>query len=230
MAFSCPNCQSLLDATGRHAGTSITCQCGNVVAVPKQGTSRAKRSLRIARWVVGLGFPCIVMPAIAIPNFINFGARAREAECNSNLKSLFTLLRTSDHPAPGSELTFSQLGFAPERGNRYSYLMGTGPLEDRGSAQAQGVEGARVIGTDTFRFENLRVYTLKDLPPELASQIGVSGTGPKRSFVVACVGDTDNRPDDAPDVWTVASFDRTITGEGVPAGESYHHRNDIQSD
>jgi hypothetical protein len=103
-------------------------------------------------------------------------------------------------------------------------------MEDRSGAQAQGSEKARAIGVDTFKFKNLRVYTLEDLPRELASQVGVTGTWPNRQFVVACVGDIDNDPDDPPDVWSIASHERTLQGERVEAGEPYLHINDVTTD
>jgi hypothetical protein len=227
MILNCPQCQRMLPTKGSQPGTSITCECGGVVVVPKQGMSRKKRNLLIALVLAG---PCIAMQVKVIHNFIHFGARARQSECNSNLKSLYTVLKASEPPTPGSELTFSQLGFSPERGNRYSYFLGAGPMEDRSRAQAQGSEKARAIGVDTFRFENLRAYTLEDLPRELASQVGVKGTGPKADFVVACAGDIDNDPSDPPDVWSIASHDRTLQGERVAAGEPYCHVEDLKTD
>jgi type IV pilin PilA len=197
------------------------------MTVLKPGTSRTKRRILIA---VILALPCIGFSAKVIHTFINFGARARRAECNSNLKALYNVLKVSDHAAPGTELTFSQLGFSPERGNRYSYFLGAGLMEDRSRSQLQGSENARAIGVDTYKFPQLRVYTLEDLPRDVASQIGVTGTGRNREFVVACVGDIDNDPSDAPDVWSIASRARTIAGKRVEAGEPYCHLGDLSSD
>jgi type IV pilus assembly protein PilA len=227
MTVNCPECQRMLDATGLPTGTSITCPCGAVAVVPKQGLSRNKRRALIALVLAG---PCLVFQAKVIHNFINFGARARQSECHSNLKAIHWVLTRSDAPTPGPELTFSELGFSPERSNRYSYFLGPGPMEDRSRAQAQGSEKARAIGTDTFRFEGLRVSTLEDLPRDLASQVGIQGTGSKRNFVVACAGDIDGNPHDTPDVWSIASHDRIIQGERVAAGEPYCHVSDVTSD
>src|SRR4051794_18486634 len=59
-----------------------------------------------------------ILAAIAIPNFVRFQARARQSEANTNLKSLFTGLRTQQRfPPPSIRAT----SFSPERGNRYSY-------------------------------------------------------------------------------------------------------------
>ncbi|HEX8704505.1 MAG TPA: prepilin-type N-terminal cleavage/methylation domain-containing protein, partial [Myxococcaceae bacterium] len=64
-----------------------------------------------------------ILAAIAIPNFIRFQARARQSEVNTNLKSLFTGLRTQQRMPPERIRATS---FAPERGNRYSYHLEDG--------------------------------------------------------------------------------------------------------
>lgn len=103
-------------------------------------------------------------------------------------------------------------------------------MEDRSRSQIQGSENARAIGVDTYRFPQLRVYTLEELPRDEASQIGITGTGRNRDFVVTCAGDIDNNPSDAPDVWSIASRDRTIDGEHVEAGKPYCHVSNLTTD
>jgi type IV pilus assembly protein PilA len=229
--MKCPKCQRPIDTTGLKPGSSVTCQCGNVVTVPKQGMSRTMLFIIIGAGAVVLACPCLgILSAIAIPNFVRFQARARQSECNANLKSLYTGLMIGAQGKEGSELTLAQTGFAPERGNRYSYFLGKGPMEDRSGAQPQGTEQARGVGVDTFRFPTMRVYTLEDLPPEVASQVGISGTCPECEFTVACAGDVDNSPNDTPDVWTVSNKDRTIDSQPVAAGEPYNHVNDVNMD
>ncbi len=232
MPMRCPKCKSPINTTGLKPGSSATCsQCGNVVEVPKQGMSRTMLFILIGAGAVVLACPCLgVLSAIAIPNFIRFQARARQAECHTNLKALYTGLRVTTQSAESSELTLSQTGFAPARGNRYSYFLAQGPMEDRSGAQAQGTEQARAIGVDTFKFPTLRVYTLEDLPQEVAGEIGISGTCPDCEFTVACAGDVDNTPNDSPDVWTVSSKDRTVDGMRVAAGEPHNHVNDVTMD
>ena len=186
----------------------------------KQGMSRTKRYVFIA---LGLVCLCIALAAVVLPHCIKFAARPWQEECVTNLKSLFTQLKIAPQPPPGSELTFSQIGFSPERDNRYSYFMAAGPMEDRSLVEPQGSENARAIGVDTFKFPELRVYTLDDIPRELASQVGVTGTWPNLDFVAVCVGQAGKDPKAAPEVWSVASRDRTLDGELVASGEPYRH-------
>lgn len=231
MTMKCPKCQRPIDTTGLKPGSPVTCQCGNVVAVPKPGMSRTMLFILIGAGVVVLACPCLgVLSAIAVPNFLRYQERAWQSECKVNLKSLYAGLTSGAQNVQGSELTFSQIGFTPERGNRYSYFLGKGPMEDRSGPQSQGTEQARAIGTDTFKFPKLRVYTLEDLPLEVASQIGISGTCPECEFTVACAGDVDRNPNDAPDVWTVSNKDRTIDDQHVAAGQPYNHLNDFSTD
>jgi hypothetical protein len=228
MTVKCPKCQRSINTTGLKPGSSVECQCGNVVVVPKSGMSRTLLVVLILGGFVVLACPCLA--AISIPNFIRFQARARQSECNTNLRSLYTGLRVSLPQMEGSTVSLSQIGFSPERGNRYSYFLGAGPMEDRSGMQAQGGEQTLAVGVDTFKFPNLRVYTLEDLPQEVAEQVGIQGTCPDCEFTVACAGDVDNSPEDTPDVWTVSSKDRTINGEQVPAGMPYNHVNDVNMD
>src|SRR5437868_3494204 len=85
-----------------------------------------------------------ILAAIAIPNFVKFQARARQSEVHGNLKSLFTGLRTQQRKpttatAGGTDGTIRATGFAPERGNRYTYMLdpGCANFEDRGQPVAQ---------------------------------------------------------------------------------------------
>jgi type IV pilus assembly protein PilA len=65
-----------------------------------------------------------VMAAIAIPNFIKFQARARQAEAKLNLKAAYTSQRAYSMEEDRLGRTFEEIGFAPEPGRRYTYCMG----------------------------------------------------------------------------------------------------------
>ena len=92
-----------------------------------------------------------ILAAIAIPNFIRFQARARQSEVHGNLKSLFTGLRTQQRMP---QATIRATGFAPERGNRYSYHLenSCSTFEDRTNQQAAVSNTDTCIGPDRFRF------------------------------------------------------------------------------
>ncbi|MDY7228242.1 hypothetical protein [Hyalangium rubrum] len=192
---------------------------GHGGAAPKQDIPRT----RLFR-LLALGLLCINIPCIA-----RDAHRPRQSECKANLKSLFTALRTF-HPGPqgtrGSHPTLLEIGFSPERSNHYAYFLGWGPMEDRSGMEAVSVEGQMGIGVDTFKFPRDRALTPRDLPLDLAGQIGFKGACPDCDFIAACAGDDDNNPKDNPDVWSISSLDREIEGVPVAAGEPYHHVND----
>ncbi len=231
MSIKCPKCGHPVDVTGLQPGSTVTCTCGNVLMVPKKGMSRTLLFVLIGAGAVVLACPCLgILSAIAIPNFIRYQARAKQSECRANLKAFYAVARAAKE---GEHLQkdLSKLGFTPERGNRYAYFLGPGPMEDRSGPQATGTEGAEAIGVDTFKYPKARALTFKDLPAEVASQVGISGECPDCSITMACAGDVDNDPSDTPDVWTISTKDRySANGEAIPWGEPYNHVNDVTSD
>ena len=190
------------------------------------------RGLAIAGIVVPIVMGSVVgiMAAIAIPNFIRFQARAKQSECKANLKSVFTAemsyFQKEDRYSPLPH----EIGFSPERGNRYAYFLDVrGSLQDRSSLQLSPPgEGETGIGVDTFRYGTMRPLTLDDMSAALAGRLepGIEGRCPEDcSFVAVCAGNLDQ--DDTLDVWSISSEDRTVGGQPVPAGAPFNHVNDV---
>src|SRR4051812_16376379 len=67
-----------------------------------------------------------ILAAIAIPNFVKFQARSKQSEAKANLKAMFT----SEKAFLAEKDRFSgfvgEVGFSPERNNRYAYFLGGG--------------------------------------------------------------------------------------------------------
>ncbi|MBN1210505.1 MAG: fimbrial protein [Myxococcaceae bacterium] len=228
MTVKCPKCGSQINMTGRKPGSSVECQCGNVVAVPKPGMSRRTLYVLVALGLVGLSCPCIgVMAAIAIPNFIRFQGRAKQAECQANLKAFFVAQRSSSS-GEGYVPQLSKVQFSPERGNRYAYFAGLGPMEDRSGPQARGTEEAQSIGVDTFRYPEQHPVTSDMLPPGVANLIGISGECPDCDITMVCAGNLDTDP--TLDVWSISTAERTTEdGTTILPGEPFQHENDVMN-
>jgi prepilin-type N-terminal cleavage/methylation domain-containing protein len=190
-----------------------------------------------------------ILAAIAIPNFIRFQARARQSEANTNLKSLFTGLRTQQRKPPQRIRATS---FAPERGNRYSYHLDNGcsSTEDRSGIDAIQNNEDTCIGVDVFKFASFpNTFTVVPLPGPtwntkasgngMADAAGIHGEQDNWDFLAYAMGDVDNKPTgDSADAWSIASSDGILTTfcpgggdpENVAAGEPFHISNDVNCD
>jgi hypothetical protein len=182
-------------------------------------------SRKMRRTLITVGLLCTSLPCIG---GYHHRSRTRESECNINLKSLFTGLRTQQ--SLDDSVNLDSIGFLPERGNRYAYFLASGPMEDRSAEAATNVVGNMSVGVDIFRHKGARNLTLEDLPLHLARLAGPRGTAPNLEFIALCAGDIDDEPMDTPDIWSIATMDRVIDGEPVAAGETYRHVNDRTTD
>ena len=83
-----------------------------------------------------------ILAAIAIPNFIKFQARSKQAEPKANLKGLYVAQRSYFAEKDSFSSSLSDIGFIPERGNRYFLATGCAQLSSRaGSAENVARQG-----------------------------------------------------------------------------------------
>jgi type IV pilus assembly protein PilA len=103
-----------------------------------------------------------ILAAIAIPNFLRFQARSRQAEAKVNLKAIFTGQKSRYSEDYAYSVNMGTIGFRPERGNRYEYDVGldaaaggtcaAADAADR-TASVEVVQGQGcAIGADVFRY------------------------------------------------------------------------------
>jgi prepilin-type N-terminal cleavage/methylation domain-containing protein len=187
-----------------------------------------------------------ILAAIAVPNFLRFQARARQAEVNTNLKSLFTGLRTQQRMPPPS---IHASGFSPERGNRYSYHLTdscAGGYEDRSDIDAQQSSSDTCIGTDQFKYGNFpgvftptlvagATWNTKASGNGMGVSSGIFGVAENWDFLAYAAGDVDNSVEDGADTWLISSADGQLVSvcpflgspSNVAAGEPYNVVNDV---
>ncbi|WP_373691656.1 pilin [Hyalangium versicolor] len=180
---------------------------------------------------------------------MRFQARARQSEANSNLKTLFTGLRTLPK-RPQAQIRVP--GFSPERGNRYSYHMNDPctTAEDRTGVNIIQNPNDDCVGVDNFKFSSFPATFTVISPLNVtwntkASQNGMSlkpglyGSGVNWDFLGYAAGDVDNVISDTADTWLVASSDGQITpacpstggvSQNVAAGEPFNVNNDVNCD
>ena len=188
-----------------------------------------------------------ILAAIAIPNFMRFQAKSKQTEVKNNLKSAFTAER-SQYQEHDKYLTLvGELGFSPERGNRYYYQLGTG-----GTNQIRATVTATIvpltdsgITVDTYKYPTA-VATPVNSPLAITGQAtnegaavpvagtpGVAGACPACNFIGFGAGDIDNEAVGI-DTWYIASIDFTAvpvcgdaTNTQAPAGTPFMNYDDV---
>lgn len=179
-----------------------------VIALFKiKGTQQRGQGLAIAAIVISVVFSVMnagITAAIAIPNFIKFQARAKQAECKSNLRALHAAQQSfyAEHDRYTEDP--EELGFSLQSPHRYSYFLSADPA------------GWMIGQKDS--------PTAPDL--ELATP-GVHGECPDCGYVAMCVGQADQDPD--LDMWVISSRELELAnGESAPAGEPVNLRYDVE--
>jgi type IV pilus assembly protein PilA len=106
-----------------------------------------------------------ILAAIAIPNFIRFQARSKQSEAKTNLKAIFTGQKSRYGERDAYANALGDIGFSPERGNRYSFDLGTSVVAANagvgfGCAAMQQRTAATVVqqqdcgvAADVFRYQ-----------------------------------------------------------------------------
>lgn len=184
-----------------------------------QGAPQKKSTAVVLLIVLGAGGLAMVccigmLAAIAVPNFLKFNVRARQAEAKSNLKGLYTAERAYFSEKDAFSDEFATIGFKPEPGNRYLYVLSaSGTVIEADSRTAPTAVTAAYLAA---------------IPPGVRAEAGVHGTCPDDCYVTAlAVGNLDN--DSTFDVWSVSTQDRTFGGVKVPAGQPFIHVNDVDN-
>ena len=95
-----------------------------------------------------------ILAAIAIPNFIKFQAKSKQSEAKTGLKGIFQAEKSYFAEKDSYSSAFNQIGYIPERGNRYSYHLGAGNNQARASAtlaSPTSTAGFNVINVDSYK-------------------------------------------------------------------------------
>ncbi len=174
-----------------------------------------------------------ILAAIAIPNFIRFQARSKQSEAKTNLKAIFSGQKSRFADRDAYSASLGDIGFSPERGNRFSYDLGSNAAAPLVTAAAAGivtvcpsmrarttaVEAAGTCGVaaDIFRYQGGIVpatstgrstvtwtATVAANANIAVDNIGVQGAScPNCDFAAHALGNVDNDP--AADEWFVGS-------------------------
>ena len=190
-----------------------------------------------------------ILAAIALPNFVWFQARSKQSEVRTNLKAIFTGQRSYFAEKDRYVSAMASIGFAPERGNRYTYRLDatcTG-LETRTTTPATVTAvSPTCISYDAHRYSNGALNVPVTTPAGAAGAVVMTAVGagtdvnlavgnngsyvgltaanswPNGSFAADAFGNIDS--DSSLDRWTINSNGSVLTAaecnEGTTAGSN----------
>ncbi|EAU68592.1 pilin, putative [Stigmatella aurantiaca DW4/3-1] len=188
-----------------------------------------------------------VLAAIGIPKLLRAEARAKASEAITQLKSLHASLIVQ----PVKPTSIHVAGFAPPRGNRYSYHLGTPctSWEVRSARWAIVNETDDCIGVDTYARPGLpELFTPIDLSAAqwnekallngVTTSPGFFGSELNWDYIAAAAGDRDHRLSDAADTWGITSAEGLVNSPcqedpepfQVVSGEPFSIIEDTQCD
>jgi type IV pilus assembly protein PilA len=181
-----------------------------------------------------------ILAAIAIPNFIRFQARSKQGEAKANLKAMFTAERSFFQEKDRYSQYQNEVGFSPERGNRYAYRLEkttcASGAEDRSAATTTPGQNDTCVQVDVLKYTS---ESGNPLPTFTAAKggmpnadPGVYGTCPSCNFMGTATGNIDN--DAAYDSWFISSETKAgissacgNNDSSAPGGSPYNTYNDV---
>ncbi len=171
-----------------------------------------------------------ILAALAIPNFIKYQARSKQAEAKQSLRSFFMAQRHYFSEGDSYTADLGALGFAPERGNRYAYKSTVTPTtwSSRATSTITAVAAYQGIEVDCFRIggtcvgqparPTLGAFTI--VYPSGTTGTADTGvvTGASGGFTMEAIGTIDNDVDN--DVWMISAG--TIEVTAGPCTDAQH--------
>ncbi|HEY8212219.1 MAG TPA: prepilin-type N-terminal cleavage/methylation domain-containing protein [Myxococcaceae bacterium] len=191
-----------------------------------------------------------ILAAIAIPNFIKVQARSKQSEAKANLKSFFTAEKSIFQEKDYYTEAIGDVGFSPERGNRYAYYAGAAPnlqvRQNPGLPVPTGAENG--VEVDKFKYPKAAANPVfrggATYGGNLGQDPGVPGLGagvntcPDCNITMTAGGQVDNEVAGV-DSWYVSTKDSkgqpgaagcAVTDDPAPAGQPTNTYNDVNCD
>ncbi len=169
-----------------------------------------------------------ILAAIAIPNFIKFQARSKQSEAKSNTKAMYTAEKAFFAEKDRWSTLVGEVGFSPERNNRYNYFLGGTALTDRTTTTEVVGTTATGVAADAFKYGTAATTTT------IGTTCGAGPTIPSTvtsasDWAGAAVGNIDT--DTLLDVWSISTLSRTCTATDSlgnnSGGEPSNDYNDV---
>jgi type IV pilus assembly protein PilA len=176
-----------------------------------------------------------ILAAIAIPNFIKFQARSKQSEAKSNLKAAYTAEKAFYQEKDRYSTLVGEVGFTPERNNRYAYWLASSCAAGNLQARASAIVSAPTdcgISVDTFKYGTGAAQTTDPVGgagfKKSDDSAGASTDCPNCFIQADAAGNIDT--DTTVDSWSISTVDtRTVGSENIPSGEAANHTNDVNN-
>jgi len=177
-----------------------------------------------------------ILAAIAIPNFIKFQARSKQSEAKSNTKAMFTAEKAFYSEKDRFSTLVGEVGFAPERNNRYNYFIGGTGQDDRSTAIASTATTAQGIQADGFKYGTGATVVTTAIANNCTNATGgitasvfISSDTAGATWGGFAIGNVD--ADTTMDVWSITSASRAASAcdnnTNVSGGEPSNDYNDV---
>jgi type IV pilus assembly protein PilA len=192
--------------------------------------SRAQRGFTLVELMIVVAIIGI-LAAIAIPNFIKYQGRSKQAEAKQALRAYFMAERHYFSEADAYTGDFGAVGFAPERGNRYAYRSMVAPTtyQSRATAVLPALAAYQGLEVDCYKIGGTCVgqpvrsaivpFTLNF---EAGTTAGLTDTGviggSNGCFILEALGTIDNDQDN--DDWLISSG--TINVSAAACADAQH--------
>jgi prepilin-type N-terminal cleavage/methylation domain-containing protein len=205
---------------------------GRSSPVRRSSTGYTLIEILITLAIVGL------LAAIAVPNYLRYQARAKQSEAKTNLRGIFAGQKSFLGERDAYSPHVADIGFHPERGNRYAYRLSPGCTnpEVRTGAPVANASPTTIdcIQVDTGRFTGSAPAPATaggvpvwqppannpSVPADLSDSVSQIANCPMCSFSASAAGNVDS--DATIDTWFISSVDATVGGgvcwEATPAG------------
>ncbi len=188
-----------------------------------------------------------VLAAIAIPNFVKFQARTKQAEAKSNLRMWFTAQRALLNEKGVYSENLSSVGIRPERGNRYAYYFSskTQACEQRtADGGITAPDSPNCVTVDEGKFKvptatpiaRVAEFVWNEREGDDPTNPGISGSCPSCNINGYAAANIDNESAGI-DSWTIATKDGRLSTPScgndeitLVAGSPFNTFNDVDCD
>ena len=170
-----------------------------------------------------------ILAAVAIPNFIKYQARVKKSEAKQSLRGLYVAEKALFVEKDSYSSSLPDIGFYPERGNRFALIVGCGTFSVRNAVSETVNASQCAITADVLKgFPDIRTAALTNITTTASTSgmgsctpvadIGCVDVGNNGGVFAFAVGNIDN--DTTIDTWAVSTMSITVATNGTVGSES----------